>query len=97
MCGDFNAHNTSWSHKDDARGLALESFMIDNDLGLINSEVKTHFNSFTGEWSLLDLSLVHPALFLDFEATVLSDCCGSDHCPTVITLNGTLFENDEKS
>ena len=70
--------------------------MIDNDLGLINSEVKTHFNSFTGEWSLLDLSLVHPVLFLGFEATFLADCCGSDHCPTVITLNGTLFENDKK-
>ena len=40
MCGDFNAHNEAWSDREDDRGRALEAFMIDNDLNLLNSTVK---------------------------------------------------------
>ena len=40
MCGDFNAHNTLWSHnKTDKRGEALEKFMFKNDLGILNSTI----------------------------------------------------------
>ena len=98
MCGDFNAHNTLWSHpKNNKRGEALEQFMYKNDLTILNSDVKTHLNNTTKEFSLLDLSIVHPALYLDFEAKVVSDPHGSDHFPVIVTFNGTLLENDRRS
>ena len=96
MCGDFNAHNEAWSDRDDDRGRALESFMIDNDLSLLNSSVKTRFDLNTGDGSLLDLQLIHPSLFLDFDAMVVPDLCGSDHCPIVIKYNKTLLETDKR-
>ena len=38
MVGDFNAHNKLWSHTtNDDRGDVLEEFIIDNDLGLLNT------------------------------------------------------------
>ena len=97
MCGDFNAHNTLWSHnKTDKRGEALEKFMFRNDLVILNSTIKTHINRKTHGLSLLDLSIVHPALYLDFESEVLHDPHGSDHYPIIVTVNGTLFETDKR-
>ena len=95
MCGDFNAHNKLWSHKDDDRGRALGSFICDNDLGVLNTKVKTR-QDHSGEWSLLDLTIAHPSLLLDFESKVLPDAHGSDHCPILVTLNGPLFENEKR-
>ena len=98
MCGDFNAHNKLWSHtRNNKRGEALEEFMYQNDLGILNSTVKTHLNNSTKEFSLLDLSLVHPVLFLDFDSEILADPHGSDHFPIIITFNGTLFDTDKRA
>ena len=97
MCGDFNAHNTLWSAQtDDDRGIAIEEFMFENDLGLLNSDVKTHYNRAANCWSLLDLSIIHPAIYLDFDSEILSDLHGSDHSPIIIKLNGVLFETDKR-
>ena len=98
MCGDFNAHNTLWSHpKNDKRGEVLENFMFKNDLGILNSTMKTYLDPKTHKWSLLDLSIVHPALYLDFESEVLCDPHGSDHSPIIVSLNGTLFDTDKRA
>ena len=67
-----------------------------NDLGILNSTVKTHINHKTHGLSLLDLSIVHPALYLDFECEVLHDPHGSDHYPIIVTFNGSLFEHDKR-
>ena len=85
-----------WSHKNDDRGRALESMILDNDLSLLNDTIKTRV-SHSGEWSLLDLSLVHPSLCFNFNSQVLTDLHGSDHCPIIINLNGDLFENGNTS
>ena len=96
LVGDFNAHNTLWSHaKNDKRGDVLEEFMYENDLGLLNSNVKTRYDPNSHKFSLLDLSIVHPALYLDFESKVLKDSYDSDHNPIIITLNGDLQETDK--
>ena len=97
MCGDFNAHNILWSGhtKNDKRGDELEEFMTQNDLGLLNSDVQTHFNRKTLKWSLLDLAMVHPALYLDFECKIDSDLHGSDHAPMIITFNGEIQDSDK--
>ena len=98
MCGDFNAHHSLWSHdKNDPRGKQLETFITQNDLGLLNSNITTHCNRKTHEWSLLDLSLIHPALYMDFDAEVLTDLYNSDHAPIIIKLNGELFETDKRA
>ena len=97
LCGDFNAHNILWSgRKNDKRGEQLEEFMSQNDLGLLNTDIKTHFNRTQRSWSLLDLSIIHPALYLDFDCDIL-DFHGSDHTPIMITFNKELFENDKKT
>ena len=97
MCGDFNAHNTLWSARtDDNRGIAIEEFMFENDLGLLNSDVKTHYDRAANCWSLIDLSIIHPAIYLDFDSEILSDLHGSDHIPILIKLNGALFEPDKR-
>ena len=96
MCGDFNAHNVMWSgHSNNKRGDELEDFMAVNDLGLLNSEVKTHYNKTARKWSLLDLSIIHPALYLDFECEILSDLHGSDHTPIIVTYNGEIHDTDK--
>ena len=97
MCGDFNAHNTLWSSDhDDRRGIEIEDFMLENDLGILNSEIHTHWNFSVKKWSLLDLSIIHPDLYLDFDCEVLPDLQGSDHCPIIIKLNGELFETERR-
>ena len=97
MCGDFNAKNTLWSNdENNRRGEVLEKLMFDNDLGLLNSDVKTRFDIRNNKYSLIDLSIVHPALYLDFDSDVLSDPHGSDHHPIIISLNGDLLETDKR-
>ena len=97
MCGDFNAHNTLWSaRRNDARGLEIEEFMFENDLGLLNSNVNTRWDERTKTWSLLDLSIIHPDLYLDFECEVLNDKHDSDHCPIIIKMDKDLLYDTEK-
>ena len=97
MCGDFNAHNTLWSaQKDDVRGLAIEEFMFENDLGILNSTKKTHWDRATKSWSLLDLSIIHPDIYLDFECEVLDDLHDSDHSPIIIKINEDHLHENEK-
>ena len=90
MCGDFNGKNTLWSNDiDDPRGKQIEEFMFENDLGLLNSDVKTHCYTDVHQnvkWSLIDLTIVHAALYLDYESHILDDLHGSDHTPIVISL-----------
>ena len=88
MCGDFNAKNTLWSAtEDDDRGKAIEEFMFKNDLGILNSDIMTHWDQAAKTWSLLDLSIVHPSLYLDFDSEIIFDLHGSDHSPIIIKFN----------
>ena len=97
MCGDFNAHNTLWSSKkDDNRGIEIEDFMLENDLGILNPNINTHWDEAHKSWSLLDLTIIHPDLYLDFDCEVIPDLHSSDHSPIIVTLNGELFETDKR-
>ena len=96
MCGDFNGKNTLWANdENNRRGEVLEKFMFENDLALLNTDVKTRYNIINNTWSLIDLSIVHPALYLDFDSKVLPDPHGSDHHPIIISLNGELWETEK--
>ena len=97
MVGDFNAKHELWSEDiNDPRGRILDDFIRKNDLGLLNSDIPTRFDSVKKKWHLLDLSLVHPALYLDFETNILHDPHHSDHNPIIITLNGDLTEPEKQ-
>ena len=96
MCGDFNGKNTLWNNdKDNDRGLALEEFMFENDLTLLNAKTKTRLDDQTHKLSLIDLSIAHPSLYLDFECSVLNDPHRSDHYPILISLTGELYQTDK--
>ena len=97
MVGDFNGHNTLWSSdNNDRRGRALEKFILDNDLGLLNTAVPTRWDKHNKKWSLIDLSLIHPSLFLDFDCEIITDLHGSDHNPILVNFNKEMFETDKR-
>ena len=83
--GDFNGHSLMWGFPEpDSRGKAVEKFVLDEDLILFNNKHHTYYKP--GYSSLLDLTLCHPSVFMDFSYVLLddthgSDTHGSDHCP----------------
>ena len=89
ICLDANAHNTLWSsvHTDQA-GKILEEVLDDNDLGLLNTTCPTRGNA------VLDLTISHAELMLDFESRVLTNKHGSDHHPVLISLTGEVNETE---
>ena len=96
MCGDFNAKSTLWGNDDDnERGTEIEKFLFNNDLSPLNTEVMTRYDSHHKKYSLIDLSICHPDLYLDFECKVLDDPHDSDHHPIVISITGELFQSDK--
>ena len=98
MCGDFNSHHEFWSHPhNNSRGIQLEKFISGNHLGLLNTVDKTRYDPIHHSWSLLDLSIVHPALYLDFDSKIVCDQHTSDHNPITISYNKEMFELEKMS
>lgn len=61
LVGDFNAHSLLWgSLQTDTRGRALESFLDNSDICLVNDGRPTYFKSASGTFSAIDLSLCSP-------------------------------------
>ena len=105
IVGDFNAHNRLWENEEnniriDAnryalnRGRAVEGFLTNSDIVLLNTGKPTHFHVQNATMSAPDVSLCSPALALDLAWTVLDDLRGSDHFPIVIS--NTLTEDISK-
>ena len=89
ICLDANAHNTLWSSSHtDIPGEILETILENNDLGLLNSTCPTRGNA------VLDLTISHSELMLDFESRVLTNKHGSDHHPVLISLTGEVNETE---
>ena len=61
-----------------------EDFLKSNP-SLLNSGSPTYLHPATTSLSAIDLSIKHPALYLDFSWQTDSDLHGSDHYPIVIT------------
>ena len=88
LLGDFNAHNPMWgSASTNNKGNITEKLIEDHQLCLLNDKSKTYLHPASGSFSCIDLSLEHPALYLDFDWSVLDDQYGSDHFPLLITSN----------
>ena len=86
--GDYNAHSPYWNalFTDRERGEPVEAVIDKHHLLPLNTTVKTHWNRAHNTYSLVDLSLSHPAIFLDFQCHVLPDLHTSDHYPIVIKI-----------
>lgn len=91
LVGDFNSHNPLWgSEKIDARGKAVESWLDDTDLVILNSNEPTHHNLSSGTFSCIDLSICSASISHMVEWTVENDLYDSDHFPLNIRLiNGS--------
>jgi len=86
LLGDFSAHSQQWdSNKRNTRGKMVEDFLLKSNLSLLNSGSPTYLHSATASFSAIDLSIAHPALYLDFCWQTDSDLHGSYHYPIVIT------------
>ena len=89
LLGDFNAHHTVWGcRSSNARGRALESFINEESLCLLNTGTRTHVTLPLGQTSVLDLSLTSPQLAHHFTWTVADDPLGSDHFPVWLRFQG---------
>jgi len=65
--GDFNAYSQQWgSTKRSTRGKMVEDFLLKSNPRLLNSGSPTYLHHATASFSAIDLSIAHPALYLDF-------------------------------
>ena len=87
LCGDFNAHSPLWasSYTND-HGKVIEDILDEFGLVPLNTTEFT-FNKISFSPSLIDLSLVHPSIYLNFTNKVISDQYHSDHHPILLTIN----------
>lgn len=84
--GDFNSHSTLWGcSSTNPKGLEIETFLMQNNLCLLNNKSITYLHPATGTLSSLDLAFCDPTIFMDYMWSVHDDLCGSDHYPTIIT------------
>ena len=97
LCGDFNAHSSLWGCADsNPHGDIIEEFLEDNLLSPLNTTNLTrHRSSCTP--SLIDLSIAHPSIYLDFSIKVLDDKHNSDHSPILIYVNEDEEPDTEKT
>ena len=85
---DFNSHNVLWGNKTtNKRGQILKK-INSNNLYLHNQNSQTYLNPSSGSFSVLDLTLSDPLIFIDWR--VYKDPCGSDHYPIMENYNKKL-------
>lgn len=87
LCGDFNAHNELWgSGRKNRNGSIIESAMDYLDLNIFNNSFSpTHFSSFNGSFSFIDLTITSPELQYQYNWKTHTDLCSSDHFPIILT------------
>lgn len=99
LCGDFNSHNSIWgSNKIDFKGKIIESIVNDFNLNIMNSPSSpTHFSSYLGTFSSIDLSICSPSVQTYFNWKTSSDLHSSDHYPIILNLcNNDVIERRPK-
>jgi hypothetical protein len=68
LLGDFNAHNPMLGSTFTNNKAYITEKLIDNfQLCLLNNRSPTYLHPATGTFSCIDLSIVHSAIFLDFD------------------------------
>ena len=94
--GDINAHSPYWGAKTTCpRGRVVEPIIEKHNLIPINIKDHTFWSRAHNSFSLVDLTLAHPSIYLDFKYEVLPDLHTSDHYPIVLELNGECEESEK--
>ena len=88
ILGDFNGHSHLWgANQENGRGKIVEKLIDRHNLILLNDSFHTPFDTYHQTSSLLDLSICHPAVYMDVACEISSDRLGSDHHIIIITAN----------
>ena len=64
--GDFNSHNEIWGSKKTGKGKLIESLLNKHQLCIYNNRTNTYLHPATGTYSVIDLTICDPNLFLDY-------------------------------
>ena len=95
LMGDLNAHHPLWgSTSSNKRGEDLVEIFSLRNLCVLNDGSTTFVHCHYKTTSCLDLTVVDPAIALDFNWSVSDDLHGSDHYPILLT--NTAFEEEDK-
>ena len=87
IVGDFNAHSVIFgSRTTNKRGQILEKLVEENEFVVLNTGTGTHINR-SGSESSLDITMVRKNLGTNSNWEVIRNPMGSDHYPTLTTLN----------
>ena len=86
--GDVNAHSPLWddNQPSDEMGEALEQWLLEKEMGVLNDGSPTRVNRGTGGGSAPDLTIVHSSLVGSARWEV-ADSFGSDHSGLLIELD----------
>ena len=95
LLGDLNSCSTVWGckKKKNDKGKDLEKVLQNNNLCILNNKSHTFFNSFTGSYSAINMTLCDPVSYMDYGWKV-HDLCGSDHFPILLEILQPI--HDEK-
>ena len=95
--GDLNAHSIFWgATRTCPRGRVAEQVLDKHNLIPINTTHTTFLSRAHGTYSLVDLTLAHPSIYLDFKYKVLSSSYSSDHFPVILELTSDDDENERR-
>jgi exonuclease III/ribonuclease HI len=87
ITGDLNGHNPLWGSKNiNINGRLIEDLLDQHNFSVINTGEPT-YQIYTGAMSHLDITLVSNNLATKCKWSVYNDLMGSDHAPTLTTLN----------
>ena len=87
ICGDLNAKNPGWgSPEKDTRGDLVGDILENLNLTILNTGCGTRINN-DGSYSHLDIAFASSNLSAKSNWSVIDDCWGSDHLPTLIKIN----------
>ena len=66
--------------------------MQNNNLCILDNKSHTYFNSFTGSYSAIDLTLCDPVSYMNYGWKVHDDLCGSDHFSILLEILQPLHD-----
>lgn len=83
LVGDFNAHDTLWSPKQNPRGKALSELLLEYGATILNDGAPTMAETESSP----DITIATPNLSARSEWYTLDNSCGSDHLPILSKYN----------
>lgn len=94
IMGDFNSKNYLWDnnqkneHITDFRASQIINFVSNNEYSIMNDGSSTRITTILGQKnSAIDITIIHSSLAAYFQWSVADEMYGSDHLPTMMTLN----------